>query len=114
RGPVTDDRAMNARARALLAELGAGIDPKARVRHLSIAQRQLVQIARVLLVPHRVVIFDEPTAALTPVETVALLRLIREIRAKGVAVLYISHRLPEVKEIADRVSVLRDGRLVGT
>ncbi|RQP17972.1 MAG: sugar ABC transporter ATP-binding protein, partial [Brucella intermedia] len=64
------------------------------------------------LVPHRVVIFDEPTASLTPFETEALLKVIRDIRAKGVAVLYISHRLPEVKEISDRVTVLRDGKLV--
>jgi ribose transport system ATP-binding protein len=82
------------------------------VRRLSIAQRQLVQIARVLLVPHRVVIFDEPTASLTPIETRALLKVIADIRAKGVGVFYISHRLPEVKQIADKVTVLRDGRVV--
>ncbi len=91
-----------------------GVEPDALVGRLSIAQRQLVQIARVLLVPHRVVIFDEPTASLTPHETDALLRSSSGIRAKGAAVLYISHRLPEVKTIADRVTVLRDGRLVAT
>ena len=105
---------MNEGAAKGLRELGADIDPKAIVGTLSIAQRQLVQIARVLLVPHRIVIFDEPTASLTPFETEALLKVIKDIRAKGVGVLYISHRLPEVKEIADRVTVLRDGRLVGT
>jgi ribose transport system ATP-binding protein len=114
KGPMMDDRAMRAGARRAIADLGGTIDPDAVVGSLSIAQRQLVQIARVLLVPHRVVIFDEPTASLTPIETDALLNVIRDIRAKGVAVLYISHRLPEVKEIADRVTVLRDGRLVGS
>lgn len=114
RGLTVDDRAMNAGAHRAILELGADIDPTAIVGRLSIAQRQLVQIARVLLVPHRVVIFDEPTASLTPVETEALLKVIRDIRDKGVAVLYISHRLQEVKEIADQVTVLRDGRLVAS
>ncbi|HEX2146632.1 MAG TPA: sugar ABC transporter ATP-binding protein, partial [Pseudorhizobium sp.] len=114
RGLTLDDKAMNEGAAKGLRELGADIDPKAIVGSLSIAQRQLVQIARVLLVPHRIVIFDEPTASLTPFETEALLKVIKDIRARGVGVLYISHRLPEVKEIADRVTVLRDGRLVAT
>ena len=112
KGLVLDDRAMNARARQAILDLGVELDPNAVVRNLSIAQRQLVQIARALLVPHRVVIFDEPTASLTPIETEALLKLIGDIRTKGTAVLYISHRLPEVKAIADEVTVLRDGRLV--
>jgi len=111
---VVDDEAMRAGTKQILHELGADIDPDATVARLSIAQRQLVQIARVLLVPHRLVIFDEPTASLTPVETRALLTLITNLRTRGVGVLYISHRLPEVKAIADRVTVLRDGRLVGS
>jgi len=111
---VVDDAAMRAGAKQILHELGADIDPDATVARLSIAQRQLVQIARVLLVPHRLVIFDEPTASLTPVETRALLTLITNLRTRGVGVLYISHRLPEVKEISDRVTVLRDGRLIGS
>ncbi|PWL16398.1 ABC transporter ATP-binding protein [Falsochrobactrum shanghaiense] len=111
-GFVVDDRSMREGARKAIRDLGAEIDPDAIVGNLSIAQRQLVQIARVLLVPHRVVIFDEPTASLTPVETEALLKVICDIRAKGIAVLYISHRLPEVKEISDHVTVLRDGALV--
>ena len=114
KGLMVDDRAMNEGAAAALRDLGTHIDPRRIVASLSIAQRQLVQIARVLLVPHRVVIFDEPTASLTPFETEALLKVILDIRAKGVGVLYISHRLPEVKQIADRVTVLRDGRLVAT
>jgi ribose transport system ATP-binding protein len=114
KGIALDDRAMNAGAAEAIRDLGADIDPETIVSRLSIAQRQLVQITRVLLVPHRIVIFDEPTASLTPHETEALLKVITDIRAKGVGVLYISHRLPEVKEIADRVTVLRDGRLVAS
>ncbi|MFE0757774.1 sugar ABC transporter ATP-binding protein [Inquilinus sp. NPDC058860] len=114
RGLAVDDRAMNARAAEAVRSLGAEIDPAVVVAQLSIAQRQLVQIAQALLVPHSVVIFDEPTASLTSHETDALLKVIHDIRAKGVGVLYVSHRLPEVKAIADRVTVLRDGRLVGT
>ncbi|MGN6550781.1 MAG: sugar ABC transporter ATP-binding protein, partial [Pararhizobium sp.] len=113
-GVVVDDRTMNERAARAVQGLGADLDPRIVVERLSIAQRQLVQIARALLVPHRVVIFDEPTASLTPVETDALLKVIRDIRDSGIAVLYISHRLPEVKAIADSVSVLRDGKLVAS
>jgi ribose transport system ATP-binding protein len=114
RGLTVDDRGMREGAAKAVRDLGAEIDPDTIVSRLSIAQRQLVQIARVLLVPHRIVIFDEPTASLTPHETEALIKVIRDIRARGVGVLYISHRLPEVKEIADRVTVLRDGRLVAS
>ena len=112
RGIILDDAAMNTSAATAVHALGADIDPTVPVRRLSIAQRQLVQIARALLVPRRLVIFDEPTASLTPVETEALLTVIRRIRAQGVAVLYISHRLPEVKSLADRVTVLRDGNRI--
>jgi ribose transport system ATP-binding protein len=113
-GILADDRRMNALAVQAVESLGAHIDPGIPIGRLSIAQRQLVQIARALQVPHRVVIFDEPTASLTPVETDALLAVIRELSARGVAVLYISHRLPEVAAIAARVTVLRDGQLIAT
>jgi len=109
-----DDATMRAQTRAILAELGTAIDPDAEVRRLSIADRQLVQIARALLVPHRVVAFDEPTAVLTPVEAESLFAIIRRLRRNGSAILYISHRLAEVKAIADRVTVLRDGQRVAT
>jgi len=112
---IIDDAAMRARAKTALEELGAGhISPDAETRRLSLADRQFVQIARALLVPHRVVIFDEPTTVLTPVETEKLFKAIRRLRESGVAVLYISHRLSEVKTIADTVTVLRDGAHVAT
>ena len=114
RSGFLDGRAMRERAQAALARLGAHIPPETEVRRLSIADRQLVQIARALLVPHRVVVFDEPTAVLTPIEAESLFGVIRRLKEEGTAVLYISHRLNEVKAIADRVTVLRDGRLVVT
>jgi ribose transport system ATP-binding protein len=111
---MVDDAAMDRRTGEVLAELGATMPPDAEIRRLSLADRQFVQIARALLVPNKVVIFDEPSAVLTPVETEALFGVIRRLRAAGVAVLYVSHRLTEVKAIADRVTVLRDGRHVTT
>ena len=114
RGLTLDDKAMNAKAAEAMQAFGVDVAPDTPVERLSIARRQLAQIARALSTPHRVVIFDEPTASLTPVETDALLRLIRELKAKGVAILYISHRLNEVAAIADIVTVLRDGKWVAT
>jgi ribose transport system ATP-binding protein len=114
RGIAVNDRAMNAEAAAAMRAFGVDAPVTVPVEALSIAQRQLAQIARALATPHRIVIFDEPTASLTPVETTVLLRLVRELKAKGVAVLYISHRLEEVKAVADFVTVLRDGRRVTT
>ena len=105
---------MRAQADAILAQLGSRIHPDTQVRELSIADRQIVQIARALLVPHQIVVFDEPTAVSTPIEAESLFEIIRRLRAQGVAILYISHRLNEVKAIADRVTVLRDGKLVAT
>ena len=114
RGLTLDDREMNRRAAGTMGVFGIEAPVGVPVKSLSIAERQLAQIARALAVPHRVAIFDEPTASLTPVETTALLNLIRELKANGVAVLYISHRLEEVKAAADIVTVLRDGKLVAT
>ena len=114
RGALVNDREMNRRAEKAMRAFGVEAPVNVPVQRLSIAQRQLAQIARALAVPHRIAIFDEPTASLTPVETTALLRLIRELRAKGVGVLYISHRLEEVKSVADTVTVLRDGKRVAT
>ncbi|MDF2096017.1 sugar ABC transporter ATP-binding protein [Fodinicurvata sp. CAU 1616] len=114
RGFMVDDRAMNRRAAELLARIGSVARPRHRVGDLPLAQRQLVQIARALLDERKVVIFDEPTAVLANDEVAALLDIIRGLREHGVAVLYISHRLDEIQTLADRVTVLRDGRMIGT
>jgi ribose transport system ATP-binding protein len=110
-GPLgwLDRRAMNAEARRLLARVGLDVPPGRRVGDLPLGQRQMVEIARALAQDARVIIMDEPTSSLTQRETNRLFEVIRDLRRAGVAVVYISHRLAEVKQIADRVVVLRDG-----
>ncbi len=98
----------------LLAPLKARIDPQAPVESLSVAHQQMVEIAKALSVEARVIAMDEPTATLTEHEIAHLFALIRSLQERGVGVIYISHRLDEVDQVADRVTVLRDGRLVGT
>jgi inositol transport system ATP-binding protein len=102
------------RTHALLERLALDIDPDAEVRSLSIAARQLVEIARALSYQSRLVIMDEPTSALTEKEAGRLFDIIRSLRTQGTAILYITHRIEELLEIADEVTVLRDGRYVGT
>jgi rhamnose transport system ATP-binding protein len=102
------------RARQLLARVGAAIDPEADVRRLTMPEQQLVEIARALGADARVLIMDEPTASLSDTEVDNLFRVIRELRGQGVGIIYISHRLEELPRIADRVTALRDGEVVGT
>lgn len=101
-------------ARALLDSIGAGIDPAERVERLSVAQQQLVQIAAAVALGARVIIFDEPTSALGEREVERLYRLIAQLRAQDVTMLYISHRMPEVFALCDWVTVLRDGTHIST
>ncbi|MGQ9371141.1 sugar ABC transporter ATP-binding protein [Azospirillum sp. ST 5-10] len=114
RGLFLDRRAMRARAREVLESLECRIDPRRRVRDLSVSEKQMVEIAKAVSREVRVLIMDEPTAVLTGAETEVLFRLIRRLTAQGVGIVYISHKLNEVKAIADRVTVLRDGRHVAT
>ncbi len=100
-------------ARAALARLGVTLDLDARLNTLPISQRQIVAIARALVSEARIIFMDEPTASLTQAETDRLLDVVRTLSAAGVAVVFVSHRLAEVLEIASRVTVLRDGKLVG-
>jgi ribose transport system ATP-binding protein len=109
-----DSGSTRSAAAALLAEVGCSASPDARVATLSIAQKQLVEIAKAVSIRARVLIMDEPTAVLGGRETAALFELIGRLKADGVAVVYISHLLPEVLHLADRVTVLRDGRVVET
>jgi rhamnose transport system ATP-binding protein len=102
------------RAAELLQRIGAEISPEAEVRSLSMPEQQLVEIACALGMGARIVIMDEPTASLTQPEQHLLFDVVRELRASGVGVIYISHRLEEIFQIADRVTVLRDGESVGT
>jgi len=114
RGPFVQRREMVEAARRVLGELECRVDPRERVRYLTVSEKQMVEIAKAVSRDARVLIMDEPTAVLTRHETDVLLRLIRRLQAAGVAIVYISHKLDEVKEIADRVTVLRDGRRVVT
>jgi rhamnose transport system ATP-binding protein len=105
---------MRASVRDLLAELGVDFGPDTPVRGLGVADRQLLEIAKALSASARLLIMDEPTAALSPHEVEALFATVRRLRERGVAIVFISHRLDEVMAIADTVTVLRDGRHVAT
>ena len=102
------------RARKILGEIGAHIDPDVEAGRLTMPQQQLVEIAKAVSVDARVLILDEPTASLSDSETEHLFTVIRRLKANGVGMIYISHRLDELPQIADRVTAFRDGRLVGT
>jgi ribose transport system ATP-binding protein len=114
-GPLKliDDRKLHRLAQPFLDALRADFKPDTLVSELSIAQRQLLEIAKALSLDSRVVIMDEPTSSLTLAETGRLMRVIEDLKSKGVSVIFISHRLSELVRIADRVIALRDGRLVG-
>ena len=107
---VLKKKAMLERTRELLADLGIDLDPNQRVSSLSVGYCQLVEIAKALSVRASVLIMDEPTASLTASETKLLFNIIKLLKAKGVSIIYISHRMKEIFEIADRITVLKDGR----
>ncbi|WP_370546547.1 sugar ABC transporter ATP-binding protein [Edwardsiella tarda] len=102
------------KAQQILGELSFNIDPDALVQHLPIAQRQQIAICRALVADARLVIMDEPTASLTRTEVNQLLRTVNYLRDKNITVVFVSHRLDEVKEISDRITVIRDGEKIGT
>ena len=112
---LVDRRRMEADTARLLAEMDvASFSPRTRVGDLSVAQQQIVELVKARSLDARILVMDEPTAALADEEASALLSLVRRLRDDGLAVLYISHRMPEVFAVADRVTVLKDGRLVET
>ncbi|MFT4190513.1 MAG: sugar ABC transporter ATP-binding protein [Comamonas sp.] len=111
---LIDGRAMREQARHWLQRVGAaGIDPEAEAGSLSIGQQQMVEIAKALSLKARVLVMDEPTAALTEREIERLFAIMAELKARGVAIVYVSHRMEEIFRVCDRISVLRDGRFVG-
>ncbi|HJE60530.1 MAG TPA: sugar ABC transporter ATP-binding protein [Nocardiopsis listeri] len=112
---MVDDRAMESATAALLDDLGlAGIAPWSKVRHLSVAEQQVVEIVKALSHDARVISMDEPTAALADHEVEVLYRIIARLRERGVGILYVSHRLKEIFDLADTITVLKDGHLVDT
>jgi ribose transport system ATP-binding protein len=114
RGALMDKAAMLAGAKEALARIGVDLDPRMPVAGLSRAQMQLVEIARVLHRDSAILILDEPTASLSLGETRRLFELLNGLRDRGIGIIYISHRLAEIRELADRVTVLRDGAKIGT
>lgn len=110
---LIDRRRIERDSRRVLAMVGLDVSPRTIVSRLSIGRQQMVEIAKALSIDARILIMDEPTSSLSQHETAALFRVIKELRDKGVSIIYISHRLGEVRQVADRVVVLRDGRNAG-
>ncbi|MGO8799022.1 MAG: sugar ABC transporter ATP-binding protein [Roseiarcus sp.] len=113
-GLFLDEDRLNRQARDILARMNLTLDPRAVVGALTVAKQQMVEIAKALSFDSRVLIMDEPTSALNDAEISELFRIIRELKARGVGVVYISHKMDELKQISDRVTVLRDGEYVAT
>jgi ribose transport system ATP-binding protein len=111
---LLDEKEINEKTRKLLAMMHLKLDPRIKVADLTVAKQQMVEIAKALSFNSEVLIMDEPTAALTESEIDELFRTIRQFRAKGVGIVYISHRLEELKKISDRITVMRDGRYIDT
>ncbi|NWF67443.1 MAG: sugar ABC transporter ATP-binding protein [Chloroflexi bacterium] len=109
-----DWRKLYQQAREQLDRLGLAVDPRTPVRYLSLAQQQMVEVAKAISLDARLIVMDEPTSSLTDNEVTTLFEQMRKLRAQGVSIVFISHRLNEVFQVADRVTVLRDGTLVGS
>lgn len=114
RSGFVDQKEINERTEKLLAAFGTNVKPSDKIADLSVAERQVVEIAKAINLNARVVIFDEPTASITAQEQENLFKLIKNLKAQGILVIYISHRLEELEEICDRISVLRDGEYIAT
>jgi ABC-type sugar transport system ATPase subunit len=111
---MVDDRCQASQARRLLAELGMELDVERDVEEFPIGTQQLIEIAKALSYDARVIVMDEPTSALSAPEVERLFALIDRLKARGCGIVYITHKMEEIERIADRITVLRDGRLVGT
>lgn len=111
---VCDKKAMRKRVEEILSRLGVKIRPEQRMNELSVGQQQMIEIAKALMVDAKVIIMDEPTAALTQSETEVLFQVVKDLRGKGVSIVYISHRMEEIFELCDRITILRDGSYIGT
>lgn len=111
---ICDKKAMRKKAQEAMDKMGVKIPINAVMSDLSVGQQQMVEICKALMVDAKVLIMDEPTAALTQSETEGLFKLIKSLRKKGVSIVYISHRMEEIFELCDRITILRDGTYVGT
>jgi len=113
-GLFLDEEALNRKASAIFERMHLRLDPRVEVGKLTVAKQQMIEIAKALSFRSKVLIMDEPTAALNNAEIAELFRIIRQLKAEGVGIVYISHKMDELKEISDRVTVMRDGEYVGT
>ena len=111
---ICDKKAMRAKAQEVMEKMGVHIPVNAVMSDLSVGQQQMVEICKALMVDAKVLIMDEPTAALTESETKVLFEVIESLKAKGVSIVYISHRMEEIFHLCDRITILRDGQYVGT
>nr|WP_312214386.1 sugar ABC transporter ATP-binding protein [Clostridioides sp.] len=111
---LTNDKKMNDEAKKIFDNMGIDINPKSLVSSLSIAQKQMVEIARVLSLDTKILIMDEPTSSISKKETEILFRLIKDLKKDGVSIIYISHRMEELFEICDRITIMRDGKTITT
>jgi len=109
-----DERKLNEQAQRLLDQMNLKLDPRTKVAELTVAKQQMVEIAKALSFNSEVLIMDEPTAALTNAEIEELFRIIEQLRGRGVGIVYISHRMEELKRITDRITVMRDGQYIAT
>ena len=114
KGALIDDQRMNEEAAKLFSQLGININPAEKMGNLTVGKQQMCEIAKAISHEAKVIIFDEPSAALTEAEIEELFKIIRDLRAKQLGIVYISHRMDEIKVITDRVTVMRDGGYVGT
>ena len=111
---ICNRKEMRAKVREILGTLGVSIRPEQKMEELSVGQQQMVEIAKALMVDAKAIIMDEPTAALTNSETEILFDVVRKLKSQGVSIIYISHRMEEIFELCDRITVLRDGKYIDT
>lgn len=111
---LVDDKKLNNQAKELFEKLNIDLDPKTKVQNLTVAKQQMVEIAKALSFNSKILIMDEPTTALTEIEIEALFEIINSLREKGVGIIYISHRMDELKRITDRITIMRDGTYIDT
>lgn len=109
-----DNQEIYKKAEDLLSTLGVTLAPRAKMKYLSVAEMQMVEIAKAISNDARIIIMDEPTSALSDKEVAALFRIIKDLKAKGVAIIYISHKMEEIAQIADTITILRDGQYIAT
>ena len=113
-GPIVDERRMRRDSKALFEKLGIHLDPDLKLETLSVSQRQMVEIAKAVSYDAKIIVLDEPTSSLTENEVRMLFDIIKVLKGQGVGVIYISHKMDEIFEVSDEVTVLRDGQYIGT